>query len=67
MGRWRGDRRRKCSAREAYRDGRGGGGLAVGRVFRAVGAAHRRPRAAGGGCLASGGWRLRGVEVEDEL
>ena len=23
--------------------------------------------AAGGGCLAGGGWRLRGVEVEDEL
>ena len=51
----------------AYRDGRGGGGPAVGSVFGAGGAAHRRPRAAGGGCLAGGGWRLRGVEVEDEL
>jgi hypothetical protein len=51
----------------AYRDGRGSGGPAVGSVFGAGGAAHRRPWAAGGGCLAGGGWRLRGVEVEDEL
>ena len=50
----------------AYRDGRGGGGPAVGSVFGAGGAAHRRPRATGGCCLAGGGWRLRGVEVEDE-
>ena len=66
VGRWRGDRRRKSSARGAYRDGRGGGGPAVGSVFGAGGAAHRRPRAVGG-YLAGGGWRLRGVEVEDEL
>ena len=46
---------------------RGMAGAAVGSVFGAGGAAHRRPRAAGGGCLAGGGWRLRGVEVEDEL
>ena len=48
---------------------RGMAGAAVDRrggVF-SGGAAHRRPRAAGGGCLAGGGWRLRGVEVEDEL
>ena len=32
----------------------------MGSVFEAGGAA-------GGGCLAGGGWRLRGVEVEDEL
>ena len=36
-------------------------------VFLGRGVAHHRPRAAGGGCLAGGGWRLRGVEVEDEL
>ena len=30
----------------------------MGSVFGAGGAAHRRPRAAGGGCLAGGGWRL---------
>ena len=55
-------------AREGgYRDGRGGSGPAVGSVFGAGGAAHRWPRAAGGGCLVGGGWRLRGVEVEDEL
>ena len=35
--------------------------------FRGGRAAHRRPRAARGYCLAGGGWRLRGVEVEDEL
>ena len=39
----------------------------VGSVFGAGEAAHRRPRAAGGGCFADGGWQLRGVEVEDEL
>ena len=38
-----------------------------GECFRGGRVAHRRPRAAGGGCLAGGGWRLRGVEVEDEL
>ena len=42
-------------------------GAAVWSVFGAGGAAHHRPRAAGGCCLAGGGWRLRGVEVEDEL
>ena len=42
------------------------GGPAVGSVFGAGRAAHRRPRAAGGCCLAGGGWRLRGVEFEDE-
>ena len=51
----------------AERDGRGGGGPAVWSGFGADGAVHRRPRAAGGGCLAGGGWRLRGVVVEDEL
>ena len=35
-------------------------------VFGAGGASHRRPRAAWGCYLAGGGWRLRGVEVEDE-
>ena len=38
----------------------------MGSGFGAAGAAHRRPRATGGGVLAGGGWRLRGVEVEDE-
>ena len=52
---------------KARRDGRGGGGPAVGSVFGAVGAAHRQPQAARGCCLAIGGWQLRGVEVEDEL
>ena len=45
----------------------GGGGPVVGSVFGAGGAAHNRPRAAGGCYLAGGGWRLKGVEVEDEL
>ena len=46
----------------SYRDGRGGGGPAVGSVFGAGGAAHRWRRAAtvwpvvAGG---SGGWRLK--------
>ena len=39
----------------------------MGSVFGAGGVAHCRPRAAGGFCLAGGGWRLRGVQVEDEL
>ena len=56
----------KARHRGGYRDGRGGGRPAVGSVFGAGEAAHRRPRAAGSGCLAGGGWRLRGVEVEDE-
>ena len=44
------------------REARGGAGeVGAGR------AAHRPPRAAGGGCLAGDGCRLRGVEVEDEL
>ena len=58
--------REKARHGGAYRDGRGGGGPAVGSVFGAGGAAHRRPRVAGGCYLAGGGWRLRGVEVEDE-
>ena len=70
-GRWRGGgvgiAGEKARHGRAYRDGRGGSGPAVGSVFGAGGAAHRRPRAAGGGYLAGGGWRLRGVEVEDEL
>ena len=37
-----------------------------GECFGAGGEADRQPRAAGGCCLAGGGWRLRGVEVEDE-
>ena len=45
---------------------RGMAGAAAGSVFRVSGAAHRRLRAAGGCCFAGGGWRLRGVEVEDE-
>ena len=67
VGRWRGDRRRKSSARgglegwpgrrrtgggECFQGGRGGAPPAVG---------------GGGGYLAGGGWRLRRVEVEDEL
>ena len=66
VGRWRGDRWIKSSARGAYRDGRGGGGPAMGSVF---GAGRAAPPAAGGGrgCLAGGGCRLTGVEVEDEL
>ena len=55
-GRWRGDRRRKSSARgglEGWPDRRRTGG---GECF----------RGGRGGCLAGGGWRLRGVEVEDE-
>ena len=48
----------------AYRDGRGGGGPAVGSVFGAGGAAHRRPRVAGAAVWpvvagGSGGWRLK--------
>ena len=69
-GRWRGGgvgiAGEKARHVGAYRDGRGGGGLAMGSVFGAGGAAHHRPRAAGACCLAGGGWRLRGVEVEDE-
>ena len=64
--RWRGDRWRKSSAWGTYRDGQGSGGPVVGSVFGAGGAAHCWPRAAGGCCLAGGGWRLSGVEVEDE-
>ena len=65
-GQWRGDRHRKSSAQgglegwpgrrwtgggECFRGGRGGALPAVG---------------GGSCCLAGGGWRLRGVEVEDE-
>ena len=57
---------KKLGTRRGYREGRGGGGPVVGSVFEAGGAAHCRPWAAGGCCLAGGGWRLRGVEVEDE-
>ena len=39
----------------------------MGSVFGADRAVHCRPRVAVGGYLAGGGWRLRGVEVEDEL
>ena len=46
---------------------RGMAGAAAGSVFGVGGAAHRRPQSTGGCCLAGGGWRLRGVEVEDEL
>ena len=67
VGRWHRDRQRKSSAWGGYRDGWRDGGPAVGSVFGAGGAAHRRPRAAGGCYLAGGGWRLRGVQVEDEL
>ena len=45
---------------------RGMAEAAVGSVFGAGGASHRQARAMGGCCLAGGGWRLRGVEVEDE-
>ena len=65
IGRWGGDRQRKSLAR-VLEGWPGGGGPAVGSVFGEGKAAHRRPRAAGGCCLADGGWRLRGVEVEDE-
>ena len=68
IGRWGGDRWRKSSARgglegwpvrrrtngeEWFRSGRCGG----------VG----RPRAAGAGGSAGGGWRLSGVEFDDKL
>ena len=46
---------------------RGMVGATVGSVFGAGGVAHRQPWAAGGCGLAGGGWRLRVVQVEDEL
>ena len=56
--------REKARHGGAYRDGRGGGGPAVGSVFEAGGAAHRWPRAAGADVWpvvagGSGGWRLK--------
>ena len=67
IGRWGGDPRRKSSARVGggggERDGRCGGGPAVGSGFGEGG----RPRAAGAGGSAGGGWRLRGVEFDDKL
>ena len=46
----------------------GGGGLEgwPGRRRTGGGECFRGGRGGGGGCLAGGGWRLRGVEVEDE-
>ena len=65
-GRWRGDRRRKSSAWGALEGWSGRRWTDGGECFGAGGAAHRRLRAAGGCCLVGGGWRLRGVEGEDE-
>ena len=63
IGRWGGDPQRKSSARGAYRDGRGTADRRWGVVSGRAG----RPRAAGAGGSAGGGWRLRGVEFDDKL
>ena len=61
-GRWRGDRRRKSSAREGLEGWPGRRRTGGGECFR--GGRGGAPPAAGGGELLFG--RLRGVEVEDE-
>ena len=65
-GRWRGGGVGIAGEKARHGWPRGIAGAAVGSVFEAGRATHRRPRAVGGCCLAGGGWRLRGVEVEDE-
>ena len=67
VGRWRGDRRRKGSARGGL-EGRPGQRRTGGGEWFCGGRGGAPPATGGGGgCFAGGGWRLRGVEVEDEL
>ena len=64
IGRWVGDRRRKSLARGGTR---GMAGAAADRRWGVVSGRAGRPRAAGAGGSAGGGWRLRGVEFDDKL
>ena len=66
-GRWRGDRRRKRSARGGQEGWPGRRRTGSGECFRGERGSTPPAVVGGGGCLAGGGWRLRGVEVEDEL
>ena len=63
-GRWRGDRRRKSLAQGG---GEGGRGLVWVAADRQWGVVSGRRGGAGAGGSAGGGWRLRGVQVEDKL
>ena len=63
IGQWGGDPRRKSSAGGA----RGVAGAAADRRWGVVSGRAGRPRAAGAGGSAGGGWRLRGVEFDDKL
>ena len=59
-GRWRGGGVGIAGEKARHWGARGMAGAAVDRRWGVF------SRAAGGCCLAGGGWRLRGVEVEDE-
>jgi len=63
IGRWRGDRRRKSSARGGIEGWPGRRRTGGGEWFRGG----RGGVVARAGGSAGGGWRLRGVEVEDKL
>ena len=64
IGRWGGDPQRKSSAGGGARGMAGG---AADRRWGVVSGRAGRPRAAGAGGSAGGGWRLRGVEFDDKL
>ena len=66
IGRWGGDPRRKSSA-QGGEGARGMAGAAADRRWGVVSGRAGRPRAAGAGGSASGGWQLRRVEFDDKL